>query len=74
MSTGISFRAGIGTALMGSTTTRRTHLHPERAVVCGDTRSLLRKNGEPPGTRTPNPQIKSLLPYVCMAFKRIECS
>ena len=24
-------------------------------------RKLLRKNGEPPGTRTPNPQIKSLL-------------
>jgi len=28
---------------------------------CRGSRKLLKKNGEPPGTRTPNPQIKSLL-------------
>ena len=29
----------------------------------GESRDFPRKSGEPPGTRTPNPQIKSLLLY-----------
>ena len=39
------------------------NLYATKAVVAGESISpkLLKENGEPPGTRTPNPQIKSLL-------------
>ena len=39
-----------------------THTQPGRALSERETiLSRLKENGEPPGTRTPNPQIKSLL-------------
>ena len=42
-------------------TDRNLYATRTQAVGARIPRKLLRKNGEPPGTRTPNPQIKSLL-------------
>ena len=51
-----------GVAKPDSDATRRDpYATRARAVGEGNHPKSLKENGEPPGTRTPNPQIKSLL-------------